>query len=779
MGLLNKYGLKTKLLVGFLVSGLVAAISMFVVSWTNSNSTLKELAHQNLTQGRQSKLLQVKELFSVIEKQVVTLSSNVIAIEAVKQFSSSFSDYAKETEGLVTKEAARTSLNFFYKDQFGKKYQALNDTAAEGLSSKVDGLNDNQLFLQYSYISNNTHPLGSKHEQVRVDDKSTWSLQHEKFHPTFAKYLDKFGYYDIFLVDIKTGNIVYSVFKELDFATSLRDGPYAATNFGKAFQEAAASETEDAVILKDMEPYYPSFEAPASFIASPIFDGKEKVGVLVFQIPVEKINGITTNNKKWEEDGLGKTGETFIVGSDHKVRSVMRQFVENQEEFLASTEALGLSPEAIKYMRLKETTALNYEYGAESAQRALAGESGVLEEDFNGTTFISAYTNLSVAGNKWAMISRVEKGEALSGLKSLLWTLFVWGSISLLVVGVIAFGLASKISSRIHEIMSELTVMSEQSKKNSKEIATTSRKVTDAGNQQASAIQETVATVDEINAMFAKSVEYAEQSSKKATSSAQVANDGQSTVEQMKQAISQIDSSNEGIRSTIVESNMKFEGLIELIDEIAVKTTVINDIVFQTKLLSFNASVEAARAGDHGKGFAVVAEEVGNLARMSGEASKEIESIISSSKAHVAKVVKESGESVSAMITDGQRSVAEGVEVANKCGEVFQEIATNVAEVTEFMNGMTRAAKEQATGISNISQAMSDLDGATVINSEAARETSQLSDELDSSAVSLSEAISKLRVEVDGGSDFEESTLPANDLQTGFEQGKPSIRQAS
>merc|ERR1711991_356389 len=109
----------------------------------------------------------------------------------------------------------------------------------------------------------------------------------------------------------------------------------------------------------------------------------------------------------------------------------------------------------------------------------------------------------------------------------------------------------------------------------------------------------------------------------------QDAKQGQSQVEKMLHAIDQILKSNNEIESQVIKNNQSFEKVTEIINQIANKTSIINDIVFQTKLLSFNASVEAARAGEHGKGFSVVAEEVGTLAKSSGEAAHEIEEMLS------------------------------------------------------------------------------------------------------------------------------------------------------
>ena len=180
-------------------------------------------------------------------------------------------------------------------------------------------LDGDAISLQYEYIQNNPNELGSKDLLDQAADGSGYSESHKLYHPIIRNYLEKFGYYDIFLVDIVSGDIVYSVFKEVDYATSLRDGPYASTNLGRAFSEAAKSSWKDSVAFVDYQTYPPSYEAAASFIASPIFDGDKKIGVAIFQMPIGRINDILS-----ERTGLGESGETYAVGSDHLFRNDSR-----------------------------------------------------------------------------------------------------------------------------------------------------------------------------------------------------------------------------------------------------------------------------------------------------------------------------------------------------------------------------------------------------------------------------------------------------------------------
>ena len=90
--------------------------------------------------------------------------------------------------------------------------------------------------LQYQYIAANPHPLGSKLNLDRANDGSRYSELHGALHPYLRTALRQFGLYDIFLIEPRNGTIVYTVFKELDFATSLVSGPYAKTRLADAFR---------------------------------------------------------------------------------------------------------------------------------------------------------------------------------------------------------------------------------------------------------------------------------------------------------------------------------------------------------------------------------------------------------------------------------------------------------------------------------------------------------------------------------------------------------------
>jgi methyl-accepting chemotaxis protein len=135
----------------------------------------------------------------------------------------------------------------------------------------------------------------------------------------------------------------------------------------------------------------------------------------------------------------------------------------------------------------------------------------------------------------------------------------------------------------------------------------------------------------------------------------------------------------------VFQANQKLESLIKVIDDIQTKTKVINDIVFETRLLSFNASIEAARAGTHGKGFAVVAEEVGKLAAVSGKAAEEINALLGASTHQVKEIVSTTSQKVST-----------AKETSNQCSEVFAQMTSSMTEINRAMTDMERETHQNS-----------------------------------------------------------------------------------
>ncbi len=382
---------------------------------------LTELNHQSkfdqLKSINSTKKRNVEYYFDIIRNQIRTFSENKMIIDAVKSFRKTF---AEMQQGVTEEQlqAMKTSLQQYYADEFIPRLKENTDQL-----ERVEHYFPKEVsadILQYHYISNNIHPTGEKSLLDDAGDGSAYSKVHAYYHPVMRSYLEKFGYYDIFLIDPVTGDMVYSVFKEIDFATSLLTGLYNQTNFGRVVKEAIQSTDKKFVKLEDFEPYDPSYRTPASFIARPIYDGDEKVGILVFQMPIHKINQILTGDNNWQDDGLGESGETLLIGSDYKLRSVARELLEDKRKYLSGLRKIGYNENIIRQIDKMNTSILLEGIKLTSVETGLQGDTGTtIEKNKHGIEMLNAFAPLNIPDVHWMILSTMKEEEASTRINDL------------------------------------------------------------------------------------------------------------------------------------------------------------------------------------------------------------------------------------------------------------------------------------------------------------------------------------------------------------------------
>lgn len=289
---------------------------------------------------------------------------------------------------------------------------------------------------------------------------------------------------------------------------------------------------------------------------------------------------------------------------------------------------------------------------------------------------------------------------------------------------------SNKIVQSVQETLKNLTGSSRSLFESASHIATTSQNLSTSTVQQDTSLQESSSSLKQISAMVNLTAENAKISNDLAHESLEKASVGKESVDQVISSIDTINRDIDLIVAELHENNEKMEQIGTLITSIDEKTKLINDIVFQTKLLSFNASVEAARAGNAGSGFAVVAQEVGKLAQMSGEASIEIEDLVKSTVSQVHSIIKESEQRVQSLSQEVKRNVHSGSDIANNCGSILVEILDSVTNVSTSISEISRATDQQSRDIIEIQDSISQVDSASKDNTSIARNASQIAKEL-------------------------------------------------
>jgi methyl-accepting chemotaxis protein len=220
------------------------------------------------------------------------------------------------------------------------RIRALAPATAQALVAFTDGfeaLEDPTTTLREVYITKNAFPLGEKDLLVKADTGSSYGFIHAIYHPAFDQLQNEMHYYDVFLFDMR-GNLVYSVFKKNDFATNMITGEWKETGLAEAFRKGNTALADDRATFIDFAPYKPSNLAPAAFISRPVFsDTGQRLGVLVYQMPIDDLNSAIRNL-----EGLGETGDGFLVGSDYLMRTDSLMTQENDIlSFKVETQAVS------------------------------------------------------------------------------------------------------------------------------------------------------------------------------------------------------------------------------------------------------------------------------------------------------------------------------------------------------------------------------------------------------------------------------------------------------
>lgn len=780
--------IRTRLTLGFLACGLVPLLVAGAISYTSSQSGLDKLrtraaedirdrAVALLEQQRGLKAKQVEDYFCRISDQAVTFAENRMVVEAMRHLPGFFTGYAEEADVEAESiDTLRTELREYYANDFAPEYANKNDGAKPSIDAWLDQLDDDSIALQHAYIQANENPLGSKHLLDTADRKTDYGRLHGVVHPVIRNYLEKFGYYDIFLIDNASGDVVYSVFKELDYTTSLKDGPYAGTNFARAFR-AATDLPKGEFAFVDFEQYAPSYDAPASFIATPVFDGDERLGVAVFQMPVDRIKDTMAYRV-----GLGETGEAILIGPDFKMRSdsFLAPETHNLNASFRNPEAGSVRSEAVK-------ASLNGESG-----------SGVVTDYRQERTLIS-YGPVDVLGTRWAISSKMDESEAYAAVITMedsarqIASGLMWTSLTILCIAtgaILALGwyvsrsIAGPISSlvdrvrsiaegeadltqrvdatssdelgelarwfnvfieRIQSILLQVTASSSALNGSSDKLATTAVALATGADETGKQSSSVSSAAADMSSNIASVAATSEQMSANVRSVAAATEEMTATINEIARNAEQSATVADEAAQLAEISNERVGGLGKAADEIGKVIEAIQDIAEQTNLLALNATIEAARAGEAGKGFAVVASEVKDLAKQTATATDDIRKRIEGIQSSTGDAVTSIREitSVITNVNDVSRTIAAAVEEQSI---TTREISQNVSEAASATDVVVSGISETATSSQGITTSMVMVDEGAKQTATAAADTRLAGEEVARLAVELGQVVSQFRL---------------------------------
>ncbi|MBX2987035.1 MAG: Cache 3/Cache 2 fusion domain-containing protein [Bdellovibrionaceae bacterium] len=285
---------------------------------------------------------------------------------------------------------------------------------------------------------------------------------------------------------------------------------------------------------------------------------------------------------------------------------------------------------------------------------------------------------------------------------------------------------------------------------NSRDLASISERLSSASHEQAATLDRIDSVIENFRQSLIASVSKSEEAAHKSGDALGASDRGREVMERLDQGIADLKSTVEEVIQSFRESQNDLQSIRDLIENISTKTQMINEIVFQTKILSFNASVESARAGEHGKGFAVVAEEVGRLAQMSGQVAVEIEQIITGSSQKVRELMQQSTLRIESLSEKATNKVEENVRVAHESSQAFQLIKNRAEEASGMASEISQSSRQQSKELEEIVVSIKELTQVTMANTRMAEETAGLASQLTEQGQQLSQAAGAVQTVITG-----------------------------
>ena len=566
---------------------------------------------------------------------------------------------------------------------------------------------------------------------------STVAHEHEKYFKTF---IQTFGYYDLFLIDPK-GEVFYSVEKESDYQSNLLTGAFNSSGLAKLFFKVKSSQSYQ---LQDFSPYEPSNNEPAAFIAIPLVKQGQIQMIVALQLSLKTINDLMM-----QREGMGETGESYLVGADLRMRS--DSFLDPEGHSVSASFAGNIANNGVD---------------TESVNEALQGLSGSkIIIDYNGNPVLSAFTPVDVKGLNWVLLAEIDEAEAMAPVQSLRNIILLLLAITLGIVTAVAFMVTrsiikpiggepgimaelahsiadgnltysfnrrdsntgvyaamDKMSTNLNNIISRISGMTVELASTASE----SSKIAEQANINISAQQDNIGSV-------AAAMQEMSATIKDVSNNAQNVSDNthnvQETSSEAKQEVYKTISTINGLSKEINNATQAIHTVNTKSQEIGSILEVIRGIADQTNLLALNAAIEAARAGDQGRGFAVVADEVRQLAHKTKQSTSNIETMICVLQEGVTNAVE--------VMNKSNQLATETVASAEQAAAAINKSHSEIDAITASITQIAAAAGQQSIASEEINQAIEQISNAAIQNACGITELSSSSEHLNKLSCSL------------------------------------------
>lgn len=418
--------IKTRLIIIILITVISVTMSLSIIVWQDSRRLLETTINAQMMALMRNKAAQITQYFDLMFHQVEAMTEDQTTIDAMVEFNLLYEDL----DGQPIPPAWEDAVQTFYVEEFFPNLQPYVLGELEFGGYRPGG--QAAYYLQYQYVIDNIEltPLAGTEETTQTaqtaasaadeTEQSAYDEALALYDERLRRFIENFGYEDMYLINFETGTVVYSVQRNVDFGTSLLNGPYRLSGLAEVVRAVQQNPTRWSLQVEDYTRYQPALSAPAAFVAGPIYNGPHVIGIIALRMPSATITQILTGDNSWAEEGLGMSGQSFLVGPDFRLRSEARGLLEDPAAYEAALRNTDIAAATRTDIGTFQTSLLLQPANTVGVAAALEGRTDVIiQRNAFGTEVLSVFAPLDLPGLDWVIVTEMNLDEVYAPIHNL------------------------------------------------------------------------------------------------------------------------------------------------------------------------------------------------------------------------------------------------------------------------------------------------------------------------------------------------------------------------